>query len=220
MASPQQRPGTWAAVLGEACFSVLGGVWRATWLLSSCPLFPGSGVQTKKLCELQPGDKCCVVGTLFKSMQLQPSILREVSEEVRPAGSHGPPPDCFPGGTNGATCLRTMGAGLQGHVTMWCGSPIRAPALRPAFMSAFQHNLAPQPPRSKYIHPDDELVLEDELQRIKLEGSIDVSKLVTGGPWEGVACALGAGKRAWWVRPGRVGPSCSHLKVVTPGSRS
>ncbi|XP_057587994.1 DNA polymerase delta subunit 2 isoform X3 [Hippopotamus amphibius kiboko] len=82
-----------------------------------------SGVLIKKLCELQPGEKCCVVGTLFKAMQLQPSILREISEE---------------------------------------------------------HNLLPQPPRSKYIHQDDELILEDELQRIKLEGTIDVSKLVTG----------------------------------------
>lgn len=83
----------------------------------------GSQVEVKKLCELQPGEQCCVVGTLFKAMPLQPSILREISEE---------------------------------------------------------HNLIPQPPRSKYIHPDDELVLEDELQRIKLKGTIDVSKLVTG----------------------------------------
>uniref|UniRef100_A0A2K6NUN4 DNA polymerase delta subunit 2 n=1 Tax=Rhinopithecus roxellana TaxID=61622 RepID=A0A2K6NUN4_RHIRO len=67
----------------------------------------GRGVGVKKLCELQSREKCCLAGTLFKSMQLQPSIL-------------------------------------------------------------------------KYIHPDDELVLEDELQRIKLKGTIDVSKLVTG----------------------------------------
>lgn len=54
-------------------------------------------------------------------------------------------------------------------------------ALRLPSMCLSQHNLIPQPPRSKYIHPDDELVLEDELQRIKLKGTIDVSKLVTGG---------------------------------------
>ncbi|NWJ05729.1 DPOD2 polymerase, partial [Crypturellus undulatus] len=83
----------------------------------------GPDVAVRKLCELQPGEKCCVVGTLFKAMQLQPSILREISEE---------------------------------------------------------HNLVPQPPMPKYIHPSDELILEDELQRIKLDGAIDVQRLVTG----------------------------------------
>jgi hypothetical protein len=135
----------------------------------------------KKLCELQPEEKCCVVGTLFKAMPLQPSILREISEEVRPVLED---TDVPPSSSQG---IRTgpLPRGVRERVQAVEAAPANTgagvalvPKLPP--MSAFQHNLLPQPPRCKYIHPDDELVLEDELQRIKLKGNIDVSKLVTG----------------------------------------
>lgn len=43
-----------------------------------------------------------------------------------------------------------------------------------------QHHLPPQPARLKYVGASDELLLEDQMQRIKLTGNISPKELVTG----------------------------------------
>ncbi|GAB1606272.1 DNA polymerase delta subunit 2-like [Argonauta hians] len=83
----------------------------------------GQDVAVHKLFQLQCDQKCVIIGTLFKLMTLQPSIVKEISEE---------------------------------------------------------HNLLPQPLHTNYTSDADQLILEDELQRIVLVGNIDVHKCCTG----------------------------------------
>ncbi|CAF4542860.1 unnamed protein product, partial [Rotaria magnacalcarata] len=37
-----------------------------------------------------------------------------------------------------------------------------------------------QPPRTRYVDPTDKLILEEESQRIELNGNIDINQFVTG----------------------------------------
>lgn len=72
------------------------------------------------------------------------------------------------------------------------GTLFKHQTLKPSILKEISEEtqLAPQPERNNYVDDTDKLILEDELQRIRLFGKLDVHNIVTG-----VVCAV-AGKHA------------------------
>lgn len=62
------------------------------------------------------------------------------------------------------------------------GTLFKDQSLKPSILKEISEDnqLVPLPPRSNYNDENDFLILEDELQRIRLEGKINVPTLVTG----------------------------------------
>lgn len=62
------------------------------------------------------------------------------------------------------------------------GTLFKHQELKPSILKEIseENQLIPQPPRSNYVSDKDMLILEDEIQRIRLIGSLNVNKLVTG----------------------------------------
>lgn len=62
------------------------------------------------------------------------------------------------------------------------GTFFKDQVLKPSILKEISEDnqLVPLPPRSNYNDENDVLILEDELQRIRLEGKINVPEMITG----------------------------------------
>lgn len=67
------------------------------------------------------------------------------------------------------------------------GTLFKHQPLKPSILKEISEEtqLAPQPERDSYVDEMDKLIMEDELQRIRLFGKLDVHSIVTG-----VVCAV------------------------------
>ncbi|GLG95569.1 DNA polymerase delta small subunit [Gryllus bimaculatus] len=67
------------------------------------------------------------------------------------------------------------------------GTLFKHQELKPSILKEIseEHQLAPQPPRKNFVDEEDQLILEDEQERIRLIGKLNVHSVVTG-----VVCAV------------------------------
>ena len=130
-------------------------------------------------------ERCCVIGTLFKKMELKPSILKEISNSVRAQSIY----------------LHTPSLPLSLHSSIhpYPFSLIKSSLIhtRALLLSLpLQQHLLPQPPRAKSISTSDALVVEDSSQRIALCGDIPSAELVTGTIDVAIQAGYGTGSRS------------------------
>jgi len=83
----------------------------------------GNKVSVRVLVDLVPNEDCVIIGSLFRKMELQPGILKEICDE---------------------------------------------------------ENVVPLPVTEKYASDDDQIILEEQQQRIQLIGDIDLPGVLTG----------------------------------------
>jgi len=73
--------------------------------------------------ELKEGERCCIIGTLFKKMDLRPTILKEISALVRPDAQPHSQSSYVTGNESNKACLPLSTTLCPSHheLNMWGG---------------------------------------------------------------------------------------------------